>query len=225
MSDARPSPSVLGPLRRPAPFVAAVALLIAAVLGVRYAGDPVAGRVDRNAEALVDALTGPHWRWFGLVVQFGSPVSVVFWAVVLAGLALLLRRRRHAVLAVVGPGLTGIVTTLFKPLVGRTIGDDPAFAYPSGHTGGATSTALVIALLLVGLATTRRAVAIAVVASAALLAGGAVGTGMVTLGSHYPTDTVGGFCLAVAIGLGSGLVIDHLADRRTATHAPDPTPG
>jgi undecaprenyl-diphosphatase len=219
--------SVLGPLRRPAPAVIAVALVVATALGVWYAGDPVAGRVDQRTESLVDSVTGDHWRVFARLVQFGSPLSVVVWAALIAGAALLLHRPRHAVLAIVGPGVTGLATTALKPVIGRTFADYSGYAYPSGHTGGATSIALAAALLVIGLAPTRRAVAVAVVASAALLAGGVVGTGMVTLGAHYPTDTVGGFCLAVAIGLGAGMVIDRVADRRAARagRPPAPAPG
>lgn len=219
--------SVLGPLRRPAPVVIAVAFVVAAALGVWYAGDPVAGRVDQRTESLVDSVTGDHWRFFARLVQFGSPLSVVLWGCLIAAVALLLRRPRHAVLAIVGPGVTGIATTALKPVVGRTVGDYAGYAYPSGHTGGATSIALAAALLLIGLAPTLRAVAVTVVASAAVLAGGVVGTGMVTIGAHYPTDTVGGFCFAVAIGLGAGIAIDRVADRRTARagRPPSPAPG
>ncbi|TCK26450.1 phosphatase PAP2 family protein [Pseudonocardia endophytica] len=216
--------TVLGPLRRPAPAVIAVALAVAVALGVWYSGDPVAGRVDRRTESIVDSVTGDHWRFFSRIVELGSPQFVVLWAVLLAGAALLLHRPRHAVLAIVGPGVTGVATTVLKPLVGRSIGDSAGYAYPSGHTGGATSIALAVALLVIGLAPTGRAVAVTVVASAALLAGGVVGTGMITIGAHYPTDTVGGFCFAVAIGLGSAMVIDRVADRRAARAGRSPTP-
>lgn len=224
MLDSRTPVTVLGPLRRPAPAVIAVALVVATALGFRYAGDPVAGRVDRQTESIVDSVTGDHWRFFARVVELGSPQFVVLWAALLAGAALLLRRPRHAVLAVVGPGVTGVATTVLKPVFGRTVGDWGGYAYPSGHTGGATSIALAAGLLLIGLAPAGRAVAVSVVASAALLAGGLVGTGMITLGAHYPTDTVGGFCLAVAIGLGAGLVIDRIADRRTEQAARPASP-
>ena len=55
-------------------------------------------------------------------------------------------------------------------------------------------------------------------------AGGAVGTGMVVRGEHYPTDVVGGFCTAVAAVLVVALVVDAVAGRRgpaSVTTAPD----
>ncbi|MDN5915772.1 MAG: phosphatase PAP2 family protein [Pseudonocardia sp.] len=214
-----PAP-LLGPLRRPAPPVAGAAFGVFALLGLRYAGDANAGRVDTNTENAVDAVTGSHWRFVGWVIEFGSPPFVVLAGGLLAGLCLLLGRRRLAVLAIVGPGLTGLATTLSKPVFGRTIGEPAGFAYPSGHTGGATAIALVAALLLVSFVPAGRGAALAMVGAVALLAGGAVGTGMVTIGAHYPTDTVGGFCIAIAIGLGSALVIDRFADRRADRKRP-----
>ncbi|RZT84134.1 undecaprenyl-diphosphatase [Pseudonocardia sediminis] len=211
---------LLGPLRRPAPFVAGIAFVVFAALGLWYSGDADAGRVDTHTENAVDAVTGSHWRFFGRVIEFGSPQFVVLAGGLLAGLCLLLGRRRLAVLAIVGPGLTGLATTFFKPLFGRTIGDTAGFAYPSGHTGGATSIALVAALLLVSLIPAGRGAALTLVGAAALVAGGAVGAGMVTIGAHYPTDTVGGFCVALALGLGSALVIDVVADRRAERNRP-----
>jgi undecaprenyl-diphosphatase len=48
----------------------------------------------------------------------------------------------------------------------------------------------------------------------AVVAGGAVGTGMVMGGQHYPTDVVGGFCTAVAAVLAVALALDALVLRR-----------
>ncbi|MEQ3551488.1 phosphatase PAP2 family protein [Pseudonocardia nematodicida] len=215
-------PSLLGPLRRPAPVLVAVALTVFGVLAARYAGNAAAGRVDDRADAVVEALPHLPGALLARAITFGTPESVVLWAVTLAGTALLLRRPRAALLAVVAPGLTGVATTVLKPVIGRTIGAfEPGYAYPSGHTGGAVAIGLVAAVLLIGLLRmTRPGPAVAVLAALTLAAGGAVGAGMVRVGAHYATDTVGGFCTAVAIGLGSALLIDRVADRRATRAVP-----
>ncbi|MEJ8278474.1 phosphatase PAP2 family protein [Pseudonocardia spirodelae] len=215
----RAAPSLLGPLRRPAPVIAALAAAVVVVLAWRYRGDAVAGRLDRDAGTVLDALGHRPSSLLADATRFGSPPTVVLCAVLLSGAALLLGRRRLAVLAVAGPGLTGVATTVLKPLIGRTIGDTASagFAFPSGHTGGAVSIGLVVAVGLVGLLPVARAgPAVTTLIAAALLAGGTVGAGMVRIGAHYATDTVGGFCTAVAIGLSSALVIDRVADRWAA---------
>jgi undecaprenyl-diphosphatase len=120
------------------------------------------------------------------------------------------------VLAVGGPGLTGLITTFGKPVVDRTIGRDDTFAFPSGHTGGATSLMLVCALLLAAAFGLQARGTAVVAAASAVVVGGAVGAGMVAGGSHYPTDVVGGFCTAVASVLAVALVLDALLLRRRA---------
>jgi membrane-associated phospholipid phosphatase len=208
-------------LRRPAAVVAVLAATVVAVLGARYAGDSRPGRVDGNLDDAVDALPDPGHGLARAVTLLGTPAVVAVVAVVLALVCLLARRPRAAVLAVAGPGLTGLITTLGKPVVDRTIGD--GLAFPSGHTGGATSLALVIALLVAGLLRlgTRDTAVLAV--TCAVAGGGAVGTGMVIIGAHYPTDVVGGFCAAVAAVLGVALVLD-LAVRMTAGRKRTPAP-
>jgi membrane-associated phospholipid phosphatase len=218
-----PSPDVRAALpdglRRPAMAVVGVAIAVFGVLAARYAGDRRAGRVDWHAENVVDSLGGAHSWVFGRLTTFGSPPFVVIAAVVLAGVCLALGRRRLAVLAIVGPGLTGLATTFLKPTIGRTI--EGGFAFPSGHTGGATSIALVVALLLVSLLKPGRRLSMALVGTVTLVAGGTIGASMVVVGSHYPTDTLGGFCAAVAIVLSCALLLERLAAvharRRTAS--------
>ena len=114
--------------------------------------------------------------------------------------------------AVLGPGLTGLATTVTKPLVGRVLHD--AYVYPSGHTGGATAMGLVMALLLVQLLRPSPARAGLLLTGFALLVGGTVGVVVVAKGWHYATDAIGGFLVAVAAVLVCALLLDVLPHRR-----------
>ena len=145
------------------------------MLAVRYAGTSTAGAVDTRVDAVVDPLGIAHHWLVHHAVALGSPPSVVALAFALSALCLLLGRRRLAVLAVVGPGVTGVCTTLLKPALGRTI--EGGFAFPSGHTGGATSLGLVAALLVISLLRPGRGGALAILAAGALVVGGGVGRG------------------------------------------------
>jgi len=212
MTTATPPLLVPGPLRRPVALLASVAAVAFAILAARYAGTSTASGVDTRVDAVVDPVgTAHHWL-VRHTAALGSPPSVIALAFALSALCLLLGRRRLAVLAVVGPGLTGVCTTLLKPALGRTI--EGGFAFPSGHTGGATALGLVTALLVISLVRPGWVGGIAIVAAGGVLCGGLVGAAMVASNAHYPTDTVGGFCIAVVMVCGAALVLDRVATYR-----------
>lgn len=203
----RSSPLLPVVVRRPVLTVVAVAAVLFAVLAVRYAGTSAAGGVDERVDALLDPLGQAHRRLIEDGVRVGSPSSVLVLSVLLAAVCLALGRRWLALLAVLGPGVTGVCTTLLKPVLGRTI--DGGFAFPSGHTGGGTSIGLVAALLLINLLRPGRRGALFLLAAGALMMGGSVATSMIALNAHYPTDTVGGMCTAVVVVLGAALLLDR----------------
>ena len=120
--------------RRVAAAVVVLAATIFAVLAVRYAGESSAGGVDGHLDRAVDALPATGHGLARAVTVFGSPPVVTVAAGALALLCLLARKPRWALLAVAGPGLTGLVTTFGKPVVDRTIGREESLAFPSGHT-------------------------------------------------------------------------------------------
>jgi membrane-associated phospholipid phosphatase len=138
-----------------------------------------------------------------LAVDFlGEPVGS---ALVMAGLVaatLPLRSWRWTALAVVGPGVTVVLTTVVKPLVGRTI-NGPHLSYPSGHTAYAAAVGLVAALLLA-----RRFggfVPLTILVPAGCAA--AMAWAQVSLGAHYVTDTVGGYATALAVTATAALLL------------------
>ncbi|MGD9526942.1 phosphatase PAP2 family protein [Pseudonocardia sp.] len=198
--------------------VVAVALAVFTVLAARYTGGSDPRWFDDHARDVIADVT-PRGRLLRMLLELGSPAAVVAIAVVVALLCLWRRHPRAAALALLGPGITGLVTTFTKPLIGRTLRGE--YAYPSGHTGGATSTALVLAVLavLVLRPDPRRALAIVLAVGAAAAALFAVL--VVAANWHYATDAIGGACVALAAVLGSALAIDAVADR-WAGRTPDP---
>jgi membrane-associated phospholipid phosphatase len=210
------------PLRRPAGRIAAVAVLVFAVLAERYGGEASARWLDHRLQSLVGA-SGPVRSVSDLLIVFGSALSVVVLALLLTGLALALGHRRLAVLTIVGPGLTGLATVLLKPLIGRTFNGE--FAFPSGHAGGATALGIVAALLLIGVLRTRLRTSAVLLAAGAVLSGGTMAFALVASRDHYPTDTIGGFCMAVGVVLASALIIEWWAEHKSATSPGRTLPG
>jgi len=192
--------------------------LLFGALAAHYRGDAEPGRLDVRAEHIVDAFPAPTDPVLRGLVRLGDPVPVVVVAAALAVVAFLLGRRRLALLAVAGPGLTGVATTVLKPAVGRVLKGD--FAYPSGHAGAATALGIVAALLVVSVVPMGRLGQVLVVGAGALATGGLMSVGLTLRDWHYPTDTVGGFCLATVIVLGLALLLDRFADRPV-----EPRPG
>jgi undecaprenyl-diphosphatase len=143
------------------------------------------------------------------LIALGDALPVIIIAMGLCSLALVLGQLRDAVLAIVGPLLTGLTTTGVKPLVGRIIRG--SLAYPSGHTGAWTSLGLVAALVLIGLVSASALTSAVILASGAVLAGATMATALILSGDHYPSDTVGGFCAALVCVLGCVLLIERIA--------------
>lgn len=208
----RPEPPLLHPsLRRRTAAAVLVVATVFAVLAGRYAGGSSARWFDARTESLVEDIT-PRTRWIVTLIEVGSPPVVIASAALAALVSLWFGFRRLALLAVVGPGLTGALATLSQPLVGRTVDGD--WAYPSGHAAGATSLALVAAFALVALLRPDPPWAATLIAGIGVLAGAAMTVLVVAGDWHYTTDAVGGFLVAFASVLCCALLIDALLDRR-----------
>lgn len=194
--------------------VSIVAIAVVCGLAVRYAGTMTPGWVDLRLGAVVDG--AHHLRAnSSKAIVLGDPRTVVAGSILLGAASLLLGRPRLAVVAAAGPGLTGLLATIGQPVVARTLND--GYAYPSGHTAGATSMAMVLALLFASVVGVGARSGIVLVAMCAVPVGVAMGFTLTAEGLHYPTDTIGGFCLAlVAVTSVAGLV-DGLADRWRST--------
>ncbi|WP_051707623.1 MULTISPECIES: phosphatase PAP2 family protein [unclassified Streptomyces] len=193
---------------------AGLAALVVLVLGVRYAGEGGPGRVDRwVVPPTADSVRGV-WRGVALGVDFlGEPVGSVGVVGVLVAGCLWRRGVRAAVFAVVAPGVTVVVTTVLKHVVGRTIHGDGNLSYPSGHTAFATTVTVAAGVLAVGRLGLGRVAGTLLVLAASLTAGSVMGWAEVALGAHYATDAVGGWCTALALTPVTAWLIDASAGR------------
>ncbi|QRP45451.1 phosphatase PAP2 family protein [Amycolatopsis sp. FDAARGOS 1241] len=207
----RTAPAALPAVVRTPSLVAAVAgLVVVVVLGVGFAGDTAASAFDAPLLPGPDLLPDPWW-YVATVVDFvGEPMGSAIVLVLFVGAALLARRVRTALLVLVGCGLTIAVTSLLKPLTGRTI-HGGFLSYPSGHTAFATALALIGAFVLAD--RLGRAAALTVTAALAVACGALMAWTEVGLGAHYPTDTIGGFGAALAIIPATAYAVDRVADR------------
>lgn len=199
-------------LRGPLAMIAFPAAVVVAVLGVLFAGHSVPTALDSRLLPGPDGMQGAYY-YLGHVVDFaGEPLGSALIVLLVAGISLRLRRPRTAVLVVVGTLLTVGMEFVLKPVVDRTI-HGHFLSYPSGHTAFATSTALIVALLVIDLRRLGRSAAVALILTLTILAGAVMGWAEVGLGAHYPTDALGGFCLALAVVPFTAWAIDRLLDR------------
>ncbi|MGH3517112.1 MAG: phosphatase PAP2 family protein [Haloechinothrix sp.] len=214
-------PSLPPQLRGPMATVAVLATLVVALLGILYSADTGPGAFDRWAQPAFDDVEAPL-RYVALLIDFGGePLGAALLVTTLVAACVLLGRGPMAVLGIAGPGLTVVATTVLKPIVGRTI-HGHHLAYPSGHTALAAALALIVALLVVDLLRVGKLAGVLMIMAAAILAGAAMAWAQVALGAHYPTDTLGGFCTALAVVPAAAWLVDRATYRTGSSGAARP---
>jgi undecaprenyl-diphosphatase len=202
---------------------AALAFFILTLLHA-HLGDPAIHHFDLAVQARIHATTTPTLT---LVMRFLSFIgsTQVFIPTLLLALGILLaigekeqgrrlvRKRQTSTLFAVAIGGALILNEFFKhhfhrtrPQVPWTIGHEPSFSYPSGHS--------LFSFILYGLiaysvltrhSPLRRRVPVALAAVAITLA---IGASRVYLGLHYPTDVLAGY-ITSAFWLSAAIFIDR----------------
>lgn len=206
-------------MRRPALAAAMGAWGIAVVLGVLVAGQRHPGTVDRMLIDRVHATVGNGGGLAALLLAPTDTPVIAAAVLVLTVVALARRRWDVAVLAIATPAI-GVATAelVLKPLFGRRLHDD--LSYPSGHAVAAVAV-YTVAVLAMPSAVARLWRYVAAAGWGLLTV--AVMTGLVGMNWHYPTDTVGGVCVAVGVVLPCALGTDtYLCRRRAAARIPEP---
>jgi membrane-associated phospholipid phosphatase len=199
-------------VRAPLAMTAALATAVLVALGILHFHDSGLTGIDAAVLPSIDGVQ-PPWRYVALVFDFGGePVGSTILVALIAVVCFVVHRVRAAVVTVLGVVVTVAVTTVVKPIVGRTIHGE-FLSYPSGHTALATALALVIGLVVADRLGLGRVAAVVLVVGLALVAGVAMGWAEVALGAHYPTDAVGGFCAALAAVPATAWSVDRVAER------------
>lgn len=149
-------------------------------------------------------IAGPEWAaafWLGLTWLGDTAPRVA-----VAGLTigwLLLRRRPHGALFLLGLLLSGIaLSTTLKQWVGRPrprlvpyLDHVSSQSFPSGHALNSTLFYLAVALLLAQCLSRRARWALFLAAAGLILA---TGVSRIALGVHYPTDVIAGWIIGAA---------------------------
>ncbi len=203
--------------------VIVVAIIVIAVLGMRYADQDMPGHLDRSLDALIGSRLSRDKPVTRALANLGDPVQVALLVAAVAGAAAVARRWSGVLLTIIGTVAAAITTDLIlKPLIGRL-----RFGYlsfPSGHTTAVAAVAIAAAILLAGARWPRSAILRMVAGLAAVALALGVAISLVAEHIHYTTDTVAGYCVAIATMLVVALCLDYCGSRwRRSTRSASPT--
>jgi membrane-associated phospholipid phosphatase len=203
-----PVPQLLLPRRLRLPVAALLASCAAAppVLAALLVGRGKPGWFDSVADPRIQAGMGRFPALLNWLPDLGTlrPVTLMTLALVFGCLAV--RRWSGAILAAVTvPAATGLTEYVLKPYVGGPL--DAAF--PSGHATSMFALAAVCAVLLANPPRRRPpwTVRLLLVLMALLLAA-AVAAAMVAIGAHTFTDIVAGTAVGCGVVLAGALILD-----------------
>ena len=205
----RPSPPLLAASIRPwaGALLACCAILIA-VLGVLFAHQTTADRLDRAVDSPVISWFSGHLGLLPWLAAPGSYLPAAALSAVIVAACLIGGRVNGAILgAAAVPVAVALNDGVVKHLVHRTyLG---TMTYPSGHTSAVFAlVATATVLLLVPPRPTRGAGLRVLIPAAACVAGGVVAVAVIGLRWHYFTDTVAGAALGIGTVCGLALVLD-----------------
>ena len=169
-------------VRGPAVLVIALAIIVIAVFGMRYADQDMPGHLDRSLDALIRHALHQDQPITAALVNLGNPGQA-----------------------------TVLVDLILKPLIGRL--SYGHLSFPSGHTTVVTAVAFTTAILIAGARWPRSTILRLVAGLAAVAVAVGVAISLVALRVHYATDTVAGYCVALATVLTVALCLDFIGPR------------
>ncbi len=207
-------PLLAGPARTWALAVLIGCALLAAALGVLFAGQARASWFDHVVDSPIISTLGRHGLTSYRLASPGTLGPAVLISGAIAVICLRFRRINGAVLALLAvPVSDGLDDGVLKPLIGRT--DLGQLTYPSGHTTAVFAIATTVAILVLAPPQQSRTRTLRVlVVLAALAVSVIVAVAVIALEWHYFTDTIGGAAVAVGVVCGLAMILDLLTTNR-----------
>jgi len=198
--------------RGPAVVVIFLAILVIAVLGMRYANQEAAGSLDRALDTFIRTHIRQDQPLIRALIILGNPLPATIVVTAVAAAAAVARRWSGVILTIGGTLAAVTITELIhKPLVMRL--RDGHLSFPSGHSTTVAAVAIATSILLTG-AQRPRSLAVRLVAGAVpIVVAACVAVGLIAEHIHYATDTLAGCCVAFATVLTAALLLDVVARR------------
>jgi membrane-associated phospholipid phosphatase len=194
---------------------------VTAALAAVLAGRGRLGALDSAADPRIQAALSRFPALLRWLPDFGTPKPAALMTLALALAFVAARRWSGAVLAVVAvPVASGLTEYVLKPHVGAYLGQ----SFPSGHATVMFALAAVCAVLLGG---SPRQVPPAVrllPGLAAVLLAAAVALVMVAIGAHTATDILAGAAVGTGVVLACALSLDLAVRRVRRGRAARPAP-
>jgi membrane-associated phospholipid phosphatase len=210
-------PLLAAPARRWASALLTCCAILVMALGILFAHQTGADRLDRTVDSPVINWLGGHPGLALWLARPGSDVPAIVLSAAIVVACMCTGRLNGAVLAAAAvPAAVGLNDGLFKPLVHRTyLG---ALSYPSGHTATMFALAATVVILLLLSPRSAKASALRVlIPAAACVLGVVVAIGVIGLRWHYFTDTVAGAAVGTGTVCGLALLLDLPALRHWLT--------
>lgn len=200
-------------------------------LGVVVHGSRLPLRLDRAVDNRLVVRHGwENWAAHRLA-DLGDPIPFTMVVVVLLVVCAAWAGRRAALGAglAVG-GVAAVIEYVAKPVFDRHMFGSSGYSYPSGHTGASLAAATVTVLLCTRSPALRRRLRVptrCVIAVVAVILAASISLGMVVIGAHYFTDTLGAAPLAVVLAVAVFAATERWApvSRRRGKGAAEPMPG
>ena len=211
-----------GSLRGAGIVLLAACVAVATALAALLVGGGSAGRLNAVLDPRIQARLGRFPSLLNWLPRLGGLKEVALMTLALALACVVTRRWTGAVLALVAvPGAVGLTEYVLKPYIGVPLDQ----AFPSGHATSSFALAAIWAVLLADPPHRRlRGTLRLLLVLMAMLLAAAVAAAMVAIGAHTVTDVVAGAAVGTGVVMACALTLDLVSTRARRAPAEQPPP-